>query len=271
MSKRLWSSFVELSLVACMAWSFCALAQESSRVIPFSNLPTSLPPSSLQDVTVQLKDTKGAVLFSEPQNVMVDADGTITFLLGNNTTDGLDPSNFASGSSRFLDVVDDSGASVLLGGPVPLTAVAFALSPGPEGPPGAPGPTGPRGMDGAQGPTGPTGATGLTGPTGPIGPTGATGPRGPTGPQGLTGPPGLSGVQYTQSSVGLGARNSGSATAACLGGRRPIGGGFEESGDIEVKWSTSNVSRTGWTVGGFNNSFTGSRTLWAYAICAFSN
>src|SRR5216684_8773119 len=94
MSKRLWCSFVELSLVVCMAWSFCALAQESSRIIPFNNLPTSLPPSSLQDVTAQLKDTPGAVLFSEPQNVMVDADGTISILLGNNTTDGLDPASF---------------------------------------------------------------------------------------------------------------------------------------------------------------------------------
>ncbi len=264
-------------MVACLVWSFCALAQESSRTIPFGNLPTSLPPSSLQDVTAQLKDAPGAVLFSEPQNVMVDVDGTITFFLGNNTTDGLDPANFASGTSRFLDVVDDSGASVLIGGPIPLTAVAFALSPGPagpEGPPGAPGPTGPRGMDGAQGPTGPTGPTGLTGPTGPTGPTGATGPRGPTGstgPQGLTGPPGLSGVQYMQASVGIGGRNSGSVTAFCLGGRRPIGGGFEQSSDIEVKWSTSNTARTGWTVGGFNNNFFGSRTLWAYAICAFSN
>jgi hypothetical protein len=74
MSKRLWRSCV-LSTVVCMVSSLCALAQETSRTIPFNNLPTSLPPGSMQDVTAQLKDTPGAVLFSEPQNVLVEATG----------------------------------------------------------------------------------------------------------------------------------------------------------------------------------------------------
>ena len=47
---------------------FTVPAQETSRVIPFNNVATSLPPSSTQDVTVQLWDaaTDGTQLFSVP-------------------------------------------------------------------------------------------------------------------------------------------------------------------------------------------------------------
>ena len=99
------------------------------------------------------------------------------------------------------------GASVL---PVrqPLTAVAFALSPGPQGlqgptgPQGLTGPSGPQGPIGQVGPMGPPGVQGPVGPigvTGPRGQTGDTGPQGPLGPQGPVGPqgpPGQSSIVY---------------------------------------------------------------------------
>ncbi len=50
-----------------------------------------LTPGSLQDVTAQITDTDGNVLFSEPENVLVGEDGTVGVLLGNNTPDGAPP------------------------------------------------------------------------------------------------------------------------------------------------------------------------------------
>ena len=69
----------------------------------------------------------------------MDNNGNISFSFGTGTTPtqpcastppGLKPADFASGSSRFLDVVDGNGSSVLPNPPgrIPLTAVAFALS-----------------------------------------------------------------------------------------------------------------------------------------------
>ncbi len=218
-TRRPWRWCLELAIIGCVLSAFCASAQETSRVVPLSGLPTLLTPGSLQDVTAQITDTDGNVLFSELENVLVGEDGTVGILLGNNTPDGAPPDAFPSGASRFLDIVDDTFASVLIGGRMPLTAVAFALSPGPQGPPGATGqpgpqgpigptgltgdrgatgPTGPTGAAGAQGPTGPTGATGVQGPAGPTGATGVQGPagaRGPTGPTGATGLQGPAGAQ----------------------------------------------------------------------------
>lgn len=71
--------------------------------------------------------------------------------------------------------------------------------PGPIGPQGATGETGPRGADGLQGPIGPQGLQGERGQDGQRGergergeqgPIGQTGPAGPQGPIGLTGPKG---------------------------------------------------------------------------------
>src|SRR5262249_10086675 len=130
--------------------------------------------------------------------LVVAEDGAISFLFGSlQVPPGLNPDDFPSGSSRYLDVTQ-AGASVL-GARVPLTAMPFALSPGPRGPTGATGPQGPTGATGAQGatgprgPPGPTGAEGATGAQGSTGPTGSTGATGPTGPQGATGPTGPSG------------------------------------------------------------------------------
>jgi hypothetical protein len=151
---------------------FSAQAQQTSRVIPFY-LTTSLPPGTTQDVTLQLWDTAngGTLIFSESQpGVVVDASGTISVLFGSLTLAGLDPANFPSGSSRFLDVLDATSTSALAAR-IPLGATAFALSPGPSGPSG---PTGPQGMQGIQGIQGSPGVQGPQGP--PMAPGTVIGP-----------------------------------------------------------------------------------------------
>jgi len=116
-------------------------AQETSRVIPFNGVATTLPPNTVQDVTVQLwggASGGNSLLFSEAQpGLAVDINGNINFVFGSLTPGppgGLDPNNFPSGSSRFVDVVNGKGNSVLATGRLPLTAAPFALSPGPAGP-----------------------------------------------------------------------------------------------------------------------------------------
>jgi hypothetical protein len=156
-------------VLACVLVPAPALrAQETSRVIPFNTVVTTLPPCDtppcLQAVTLQLWDAGGppTLVFAENQTVTVDGVGNISFVFGSATTGGLDPANFPSGSSRLLDVVDSGTLMSLLPPPgrLALAAIAFALSPGP------------------------------TGPQGPQGPAGPTGPQGPQGPQGVQGPPG---------------------------------------------------------------------------------
>src|SRR5712692_6835398 len=161
---------------------------ETSRQMPY-NLAAdpSIPPGTIFDGNVQLFDdpVAGTLIFSELQpGLTVAADNTFTFVYGSMTPAGLDPANFTSGTSRWLDVVDAlTSASVLPGGVrLPLNATAFALSPGPDGPAGPAGPAGPMGA------TGPMGLTGATGATGPMGLTGATGATGPMGLTGATGP-----------------------------------------------------------------------------------
>jgi hypothetical protein len=128
-------------------------AQETSRQMPFTNLATTLPQRSTQPLTVQLQDTGGVIVFAEAHpEVAVDTKGRITFIFGALTGGGLDPAHFPSGSSRFIDVVDGTGASVLESGRIALTATAFSLSPGPEGPEGPQGPEGPPGPEGPAGP-----------------------------------------------------------------------------------------------------------------------
>jgi hypothetical protein len=126
-------------------------AQETSRVIPFENVVTTLHPLTNHDLTVQLWDSQvgGVLLYSEvhPQ-VRVELLHRIDFILGSGNPNGLDPLDFPSGSSRYVDIVDSSGNTVLPAR-LPLQAVAFALSPGPQGPPG------PQGVPGPAGPPGP--------------------------------------------------------------------------------------------------------------------
>jgi hypothetical protein len=141
-------------LLAAAVFSFLptlvSLGQDNtSRLIPFS-LSTFLPPETTQEVVVELWDASsgGTLVFSEsyvgPAALVVDSTGAISFLFGSlQVPPGLNPDDFPSGSSRYLDVTQ-AGASVLTAR-VPLTAMPFALSPGPQGPTGATGPTGPSG------------------------------------------------------------------------------------------------------------------------------
>jgi hypothetical protein len=134
------------------------VAQDNtSRLIPFS-LFMSLPPHTTQEVVVELWDASsgGALIFDEsyagPDALAVDDSGSISFMFGSlQVSPGLNPHDFPSGSSRYLDVTQ-AGTSVLAAR-VPLTAMPFALSPGPQGP------TGPQAPTGAQGPQGVPGAT----------------------------------------------------------------------------------------------------------------
>src|SRR5712692_5533218 len=166
----------------------------TSREIPF-HLQTSLEPGTTQEVVVELWDagTGGNLVFDESYTgsnaLPVDGTGAISFTFGSlHQPTGLNPDDFPSGSSRYLDVTQGGGS--VLSARQPLTAAAFALSPGPQGPEG---PIGPQGLTGPQGPQGPIGPQGLTGPPGPQGPTGLQGPPGATGPQGPIGPVGLTG------------------------------------------------------------------------------
>ena len=176
------------AVVICVVSSLSTAQETTSRVIPFT-LSTSLPPGTIQQVSVELWDaaTGGNLIFVEdyrgPDALSVDSTGSINFWFGNlHQPSGLNPDDFPTGSSRYLDVTGE-GASVL-SARLPLTATAFAVSLGPQGPVGPEGPIGPMGLTGPVGPTGPQGipgAQGLTGPQGPTGPQGATGPQGPSG------------------------------------------------------------------------------------------
>lgn len=149
-SKRQWS-LVLAAVITLSAIPATPVLAQTSRLVPFSNVVTTLPPSTpAQALTIQLWDvpTGGAApLFAESQTLDVDANKNISFVFGSATPGGLDPVNFPSGSSRYLDVVDATGATVLAAR-MPLNAATFALSPGPAGPAG---PKGDKGDPGAPG------------------------------------------------------------------------------------------------------------------------
>jgi len=147
----------------------------TSREIPFDFVFSRLPFGSTQKITVEVWDASagGNLIFSEVHpTVKVGLLGEIDFVLGSLTPGGIPVSDFPSGASRYLDVVDVKNASVLSNGRVPLYATSFALTPGPPGPQGPAGP---------QGPQGPSGANGLSGGPGPQGLQGAQGSQGAPG------------------------------------------------------------------------------------------
>jgi hypothetical protein len=141
--------------------------QATSRLVPFTNVPTNItPPAPAQTLTIQLFNTStgGTPLYCENQTLDVTlgpdgVTGVITFNFGVGVAPAtpcpsgppeLKPGDFISGESRFVDIVDTAGASVLPNPPgrIPLTAVAFALNPGPQGQQGI------QGVPGLQGPPG---------------------------------------------------------------------------------------------------------------------
>lgn len=174
---RLWCRVIVLACI-CSAFSFAQ--SPTSRVIP-EYAATTLKNGSTQTVTAQLWTTAtgGTLLFSEIEPNIKVTSGYLAFLLGSKTSGALDPTIFASGSSLYLDAVQN-GISVLQGGRVPLYATPFSLSPGPQGP------IGPQGPQGVAGPVGPQGPMGFQGPQGPVGPQGPTGPTGPAGTNGTS-------------------------------------------------------------------------------------
>jgi collagen triple helix repeat protein len=153
-----------------------------SLVIPFQ-VATTLAPNTVTTLTAQIRDqaTGGSLIFAEQEtSLLVNSNGQIQFNLGGSTSGGLNPAIFPSPSSRFLDVLNANGQSILAAGRLPIVATAVALPSGPQGPTGPAGPAGPQGPIGPAGPTGPQGPTGPTGPQGPAGPTGPQGPPGPS-------------------------------------------------------------------------------------------
>lgn len=166
-----------LRLAAVVVVSVAALAQApTSRSIPES-ATTTLAANTTQTVTAQLwsSATGGTLVLSEVEpSLKVDKAHGIVFLLGSQTSGGLNPASFASGASLYLDIAHN-GVSVIIGGRVPMYATPFSLSPGPQGPMGFPGTNGANGAAGAAGPQGPSGPTGATGATGATGPAGFSG------------------------------------------------------------------------------------------------
>lgn len=146
------SKFVFSTLLALVFAALPLLAQQpTSRVIPFNNVTTNLDPSTpAQALTIQLWDVPAggaAPLFVESQTLDVDASRNISFTFGSATVGGLNPDHFPSGASRYLDVVNADGVSVLAAR-LPLMATSFALSPGPTGAKGDKGDKGDPGTPG---------------------------------------------------------------------------------------------------------------------------
>jgi hypothetical protein len=109
--------------------------QPTSRTIS-EKVTTTFIRNTKQTVTAELWDNAsgGNLIFSEVEpGLVVDKSQSITFLLGSQTSGGLNPANFASGTSLYLDILQNS-VSVISGGRVPMYATPFSLSPGPAGP-----------------------------------------------------------------------------------------------------------------------------------------
>src|SRR5258706_11257577 len=180
-----------LAVIATFAVSLqipSTLAQQPTSRTISEIVTTTLAKNTTQTVTAELftAATGGTLVFSEVESsVKVNGSQVIAFLLGSQTSGGLNPANFASGTSLYLDILRN-GVSVISGGRTPMYATPFSLSPGPTGPQGPMGLQGPQGIQGQTGATGPQGPTGLTGATGANGATGAQGPAG-TSPFSLNG------------------------------------------------------------------------------------
>jgi len=209
------------TLEAAQATAATTTPPPTSREIPFDLVFSHLPYGSTQTITLEVWDaaTGGNLIFSEVQTgVKVGFLGELNFVLGSQTPGGIPVSDFPSGGSRYLDIVDVTNRSVLLNGRIPLYARAFALTPGPAGPQGPPGPqgaqgpSGANGLTGATGPQGPVGSQGQTGAIGPVGPQGLIGPMGVIGPAGATGPQGPAGATGPQGPVGVNNRGVWSAS-----------------------------------------------------------
>jgi hypothetical protein len=118
-----------LCLFSLALSSLLSFAQSpTSRVIP-ENAITTLANVSTQTVTAQLwtAPTGGTFVFSEVEsNLKVGSGGTISFLFGSHTTNGLPTTAFASGTSLYLAIVQN-GVSVSEGGHIPMYATSTII------------------------------------------------------------------------------------------------------------------------------------------------
>src|SRR6202035_3476805 len=88
----------------------------TSQEIHFDSRLSNLHNNSTHDLTVQVWDAAvgGNMVFSEAHpGVQVGLQGNLDLVIGSLTAGGIPSSDFPSGASRYLDVVDSTGISVL--------------------------------------------------------------------------------------------------------------------------------------------------------------
>jgi len=152
------------AVAICLALMTTAQAQApSSRKIPFNNVTTNItcapdPSPCQRNIILRMYDAAtagtqvGVDERSEEHTSELQSTGydLVCRLL---LEKGVDPNDFQAGSSRFLDVLDAATLTTVLPTPpgrIELTAVAFAVNPGPQGIQGPPGVQGPPGGKGLQ-------------------------------------------------------------------------------------------------------------------------
>ncbi len=156
--NRSWN--VAFAFFVALVFALVSHAQApTSRVIHYDNVQTDVLSTPGQSFRLQLFDipTGGTPRYCEDQPLDTDAAGLISFDFGAGTPSappcpssppGLNPNDFTSGESRYLDVVDPSTGTSHLTARVPVKAVGFAVNPGPQGLQGI------QGLPGQQGPPG---------------------------------------------------------------------------------------------------------------------
>ena len=101
----------------------------------------------------------------------------------------------------------------------------------------------------------------------PAGPQGAQGAQGPQGARGARGPAGATNV-----TVRLGPNVSGTSTASCGAGERPVGGGGVATGVDGVLWASNPTpgsgTPTGWQADAVDRAAGTTDTAQAYVVCA---
>lgn len=138
------AAIVQILLLLSFIFALQVYADDpTSRYVRLSPIPTTTLPASSSGIPVQFElwdsATGGTQISVEAHTVDTDANANIIndtgfsdLLFGR--PGGLTPSNFPSGSSRYLDVTQ--GGSTVLAARTPLYASAFTISPGSQAMPG---------------------------------------------------------------------------------------------------------------------------------------
>jgi hypothetical protein len=135
----LWTFFPALVLIPSLVRAqACSTAPPpTSREIPFDLVLSHLPFGNTQTITVEVWDapTGGDLVFSEVHpSVKVGLLGELDFVLGSQTPGGIPETDFSSGASRYLDIMDVTNRSVLLNGRIPCTHMPSQLHQDQQGP-----------------------------------------------------------------------------------------------------------------------------------------